>query len=293
MKKTIVLAAVVTLLFSCGKSAPTPDPTPAAPEKIPIKLSFSPTTKVTDLAYESGDVVGLYVVNDGSTLNPSGNHADNLAFSFDGSTWKSAAELYWKDQNTGASFYSYYPRVNTVSDISAIPFSVNFDQSTLQAYQASELLWGSRSNVAPTSEVVDITSTHRMSKLLIYVVPGNGYSEESFGEEKVEIVLNSLKASASLNLQTGEVTASGNPADIRPYMDNDHYTALVPPQSLSDQTLISLKVGDYSFSHKETITLKSNTQHKVTLTVNKVSEGINIGIGSWETDNTDYGGTVN
>ena len=43
---------------------------------------------MTDLAYESGDVVGLYVVNDGSTLKPSGNHADNLAFSFDGSAWK-------------------------------------------------------------------------------------------------------------------------------------------------------------------------------------------------------------
>ena len=132
-----------------------------------------------------------------------------------------------------------------------------------------------------------------MSNLLVYINPGNGYTAESLREEGIELTINNLTPSATLNLETGEVTATGSPADITPYQEGDHFRALVPPQSIADQTLVSLRVGDYTFSAKETITLKSNTQHKVTLTVNKVSEGINIGIGAWESDETDYGGIVN
>lgn len=291
MKRTLLLvtAALSIGVLSCKK---TPAPTPEPAKPLPINISI-PLTRVTDSAYESGDVVGLFVVNGGSTLSASGNHVDNEAFTFDGSTWKAGNDLYWKDGSTPASFYCYYPRIGNVSDISAIPFSVSTDQSAPSGYRASELLWGSRQNVAPTSDVVEITSTHRMSNLLVYITPGNGYSAETLALQDIEITLNNLKVNATLNAANGEVTATGTPADITPYLEADHFRALVPPQSLQDQTLISLKVGDYSFSLKETITLKSNTRHTVTLTVNKVSEGINIGIGDWETDDQDYGGTVN
>ena len=44
---------------------------------------------------------------------------------------------------------------------------------------------------------------------------------------------------------------------------------------------------------KQTITFAPNKQHTCTVTVNKTSEGINIGISDWETDGNDYGGTIN
>lgn len=298
MKKTLILiaAAAGILAASCDKTQnpqpvvpPQPEP---QPEALPIRISL-PITKVTDSAYESGDVVGLYVVNSGSTLAPSGNHADNVAFSYDGSSWVTGSSLYWKDATTSAHFYCYYPRVGNIADVSAIPFSVNTNQSTPAGYKSSELLWGTRQNVAPTSNVVEITTTHRMSNLLIYIAPGNGYTAESLAEQNIEVTLNNLKVGSTLNAATGEVTATGSPANITPYKEGDHFRALVPPQTLDNQTLVSLKVGDYSFSLKETITLKSNTQHKVTITVNKMSEGISIGIGDWDTDSEDYGGTVN
>lgn len=299
MKRIIPVFLLISLAMACGKNQdvkPTPqdeaNPTPTDETRIPINISF-PITKVTDVAYESGDIVGLYVVNEGTALASSGNHANNVAYTFDGSAWSATTELYWKDQSTKASFYCYYPRLGSVTDVSAIPCAVNANQSTPAGYKSSELLWGSRENVAPTSDVVNITTTHRMSNLLVYIAPGNGYTTESIKQENIEILLNNLKVNATLNAATGEVTATGNPADITPYQDGDRFRALVPPQTLDNQTLVSLKVGDYSFSLKQTITLKSNTQHKVTITVNKVSEGINIGIGDWETDEVDYGGTVN
>lgn len=297
MRNHFLTFTALVLALACNSPQPDPEPQPVPPdpvaEMIPISISLTPFTKVTDAAYESGDVVGLYVVNNGSSLAPTGNHADNVAFTYDGGQWKSSTELYWKDSKTSASFYCYYPRTGSVTDISALPFSVNTDQSTLNGYKASELLWGSKTNVSPTSNTVDISTNHRMSNLLVYILPGDGYTAESLAQEEIKITLNNLKVKASLNLANGTVTASGNVADITPYKEADHYRALVPPQSIQNLTLISLEVGGYSFSFKQSITLKSNTQHTVKLTVNKVSEGVNIGIGDWEVDENDYGGTVN
>ncbi|MBQ9410375.1 MAG: fimbrillin family protein [Bacteroidales bacterium] len=294
-KSLFATATAVMLVAACGKtpSSPTPSGQEQAPEKIPINISISPVSKATDTAYESGDKVGLYVVNSGSALSNTGNHADNVAFTFTGSAWNGAADLYWKDQSTAASFFCYYPYVASISNVKEIPFAVKTDQSTLENYKASELLWGQKSNVTPTSDVVEITTTHRMSNILVYVLPGNGYTAETIWQEGVQVTINNLKVNAVLDAENGTATASGTPADIVPYLEADHFRALVPPQAIDNQTLISLKVGSYSFSIKETIAFKSNTQHKVSLTVNKISEGINIGIGDWETDDTDYGGTVN
>lgn len=291
-KPAFWVPALLLVALGCGKTPeePTPDPQPV---KIPLRIAVSPATRVTDTAFEPGDAIGLYVVSGSRPLAAAGNHADNAAFSYDGSRWTSAAELYWPDQVTPAGFYVYYPRAASVADIHALPFSARPDQSTLAAYKSSELLWGSRRDVKPTDRAVEITATHRMSNLLVYVVPGQGYTADSMREEGLRVQVNNLKVNASLNVETGEVTAVGSAVDITPYAEGDHFRALVPPQSLQDQTLVTIWVGNASFPLKETISLKSNTQHKVTVTVHKVGEGIDIGIGPWETDENDYGGTVN
>jgi hypothetical protein len=40
------------------------------------------------------------------------------------------------------------------------------------------------------------------------------------------------------------------------------------------------------------MTFKANKQHKFTVTLNKVNNGVNVGIGGWETDEEDYGGSA-
>ena len=37
----------------------------------------------------------------------------------------------------------------------------------------------------------------------------------------------------------------------------------------------------------------SNTRKKCTITIDKLNEGINVSIGGWIDDGTDYGGTLN
>ena len=51
-------------------------------------------------------------------LQASGNHLDNASFSYDGSSWQSVREYYWKDSVTPADFYCYYPYLASAGDVS-------------------------------------------------------------------------------------------------------------------------------------------------------------------------------
>ena len=297
--RSVTLLAI--LACGCAKSqdpapAPTPDPKPPVVEKIPIKISSS-ITKATETAYESGDRIGLFVVNRNNgvkqELKTSGNHVNNAVFSFDGSRWNSDNELYWQDQATHADFYCYYPYASTVSDVHKLPVEVRTDQSAEGGYAASEVLWGKTEDVAPTGNPVSILTRHAFSNLIIILQPGDGYTEESLAADVQSILINNTHPHGTLDLETGTTTVTGSTGDIIPRKENGQYRAMVLPQSLNDQTLVSLQLNGYSFSLKQTITFEANKQHRCTLKVNKTSEGINVGIGAWDVDDNDYGGTLN
>lgn len=299
MKKILfVIAAAALLSCGCKKHEPEQEPTPPpAPQvRIPITLSTDIWTKATDSGYENGDKVGIYTVNQvngvSGTLVNSGNHLDNTKFSYNGSAWNPDSPVYWKDETTPADFYCYYPYVQTVSDVTALPFSVKADQSTLNDYKTSELLWGKTENAKPSKDPVNITTKHAMSNLLIYVKPGSGYTEETLAAESVSVKITGVKTSAKLNLSTGKVTADGAAEDMVPYKENDYWRALVVPQDIVGTELIKVTVGEREYSLVQTVTFQSNKQHKCTMTVNRIGEGVNIGIGGWETDDTDFGETL-
>lgn len=182
--------------------------------------------------------------------------------------------------------------MQTVSDVTALPFSVKADQSTLNDYKASELLWGKTENAKPSKDPVNITTKHAMSNLLIYVKPGSGYTEETLAAESVSVKITGVKTSAKLNLSTGKVTADGAAEDMVPYKENGYWRALVVPQDIVGTELIKVTVGEREYSLVQTVTFQSNRQHKCTMTVNRIGEGVNIGIGGWETDDTDFGETL-
>ena len=257
MKASHLLLAFLLLPVAGCREKPLPDP-PVIPdppaEQVPIRISTVIETRATDTAFESGDAVGVYIVNrDGSALSDSGNHADNVSFTFD----------------------------------------VSADQSTESGYRSCDILWGRTMDVTPTSEPVSIRMRHAMSNLLVFLEPGNGYDAASLRADLKSVVVKGVLTQGTLDLSDGNVTASGEPSDIIPLDEGDHYRALIVPQTVQDAELVRIEVGGFSFPLRTRIVFQPNRQHKCTLKVNKTSEGIHIGIDSWETDGNDYGGTVN
>ena len=143
---TIFCGIVGLILAGCSKEpgnnsiTPTPpEPTPGPAQKMEIRINPSLSqTKATDYGFETGDCIGLYVVNyngnNPGNLQNSGNHVDNMRHTYSGN-WVPDNKIYWEDEKTHADIYMYYPYTK-VSSVSAMPFSVKADQSNEANYKA-------------------------------------------------------------------------------------------------------------------------------------------------------------
>lgn len=272
-------------------------------EELPVPISISTTlTKVSGDRFETGDAIGLFVVNGtasdngewtSGTLAASGNHIDNGKYVFSG-TWETDGEYYWKDSETQAEFYCYYPYKEDIgNNHEAVSFAVPADQSTAEAFKSAEILWGRTGMTAPTEKRVNITATHRTGQIVIEIVPGKGFTQETLAESLGGVTVNGLKCNASLNLKDGSLKASGEASDIKPYKDGDVWKALVVPQSVDNEALVTIIVDGQPRVLVQTVDFTPNSIKKCTITVNKINEGINVGIGGWEDDSNDYGGILN
>ena len=269
---------------------------PMEPEtpKVRIALNCGIASRATETNFESGDKVGLFVVNyNGSsagTLQNTGNHADNVKFTYS-SAWTPERDIYWKDGTTKADFYCYYPYA-TVTDVTAYKFSVAEDQSTETSYKASDFLWGKTGAVSPSSNAVDITLKHVCSCMQIKVAAGKGYTQEELNGVIESVTVHGVCAGASINLATGTVTAEGGEKVIIPWKSGECYKALIVPQSVEEVGLIVILINKKEYTLRKAFTFEANKRYTFTVTVDKTNNGINVGIGSWEEDGVDHGGVA-
>lgn len=284
MKKLFALASMATLMFSCSENF---GETPFE-EKLPINISVDVQTRANDTTFESGDAVGIYVVNyDGTTagtLKAEGNQADNAEFTYNGGGWNSDEPIYWKDKNTSADFYAYYPYSASVN-IDAQPFAVQADQSNEANFWASDFLWGKSTKVAPTSNAVNIETNHVLSRIVLEVKPGSGFTAESWAASAKSVKICDVKTNATINLATGVATATGNNGEIVPLATSSNYKAMMVPQVVADDSkLIVVTVDGTEYVYRTGYTFKANTQHNFSIVVNKNESSVNVAIGEWNID---------
>lgn len=302
MKPYFLIGILSTYLFACCSSDSVNETVPPTPpsEKLPINISTSVSSRATDLAFEVGDKIGLYVVNhnaDGSAaaLQVSGNHVDNMQYTYN-STWTPATQTYWIDNSTHADFYLYYPYTSTITSIDAMPYSVKANQSQLSDYKAGDLMIGKTIDVAPTQLSVKIEAKHVMSQMTINLVAGNGFTDATLAAAKISVKVNRLKTKATANLVTGAITAIGDDTDIIPYkVANNSYNAIVVPQLVGEGNLITINVDGRDFNLPKTSNFtgfEAGKKHNFNVTLSKTSNGVNVNITKWEDDGNDYGGTA-
>uniref|UniRef100_UPI00402971DC fimbrillin family protein n=1 Tax=Prevotella sp. TaxID=59823 RepID=UPI00402971DC len=262
---------------------------------MPISISTN-ITRATETAFESGDKVGLFVVNrntDGSqaALLTTGNYVDNMLYTYT-NVWTPATEIYWKDNKTHADFYLYYPYRKQVESVTAMPFSTKANQSAEADYKAGDLLVGSTLNAAPSTEAVRIEAKHIMSRVDIRLKPGAGFTESSLAAANVKVSLNNIKTSATVDLATATATATGQASAITPYNDGSAYHAIIVPQQVAQCNLITVNVNGRDFNLPKAFTFQSGKRHTFTVTLDKTSSGVNVTIGAWENDGNDNGGSA-
>lgn len=284
MKKIFILSAMAALVMSgCTKSD---DEITPASNQMQFAAEY-PTTRATVSAFEAGDAMGVYVSQyDGEVAAPlqvSGNYANNVKSTFDGSKWVNSPAIYWADGKFDV--FAYYPYDNPAS-VDEYKFSVALDQSTaetadaLSGYEASDFLWAKATGISKM-DAVPLTFKHRMSKVVINLIKGEDY-EGDIPAEAVVRIHNTVPA-AVIDLATGVVTKNGyeSAKSITTKKVSDGvYTAIVVPQRLENKLpLIEVLSHGVSYLVESKFVFRGGTQHTINLTLNNNPDKVKIEIG--------------
>lgn len=315
MKKMFSIFACLPLLFvGCVRETLRQDSLGETIIRLSGNVPQSYQTKADAAGFADGDRIGVYVVDyngdEPGELRKGGNRADNVWFEFNAGSgsWTSAYDIYWKDSHTHADIYGYYP-FTSVADVSALPFEVRRNQAEetiegmLSGYEASDFLWGKTADVAPTSDVVQISFSHRLSMVRVVLKEGSGFASGEWDEAGKSVLVTGICRAADIDLVTGTAYVKGNPdgSGIIPYGHDGEWRAVVIPQTVSAGTpLVSITVDGtpYKFSRDEDFTFVSSRQHNFTITVNKKPDGdfefipSEGGISAWNSDTEPHGGTA-
>ena len=122
---------------------------------------------------------------------------------------------------------------------------------------------------------------------------GNGFTAETLAAATKSVTIKNIKTAATINLATGVATATGDVTTVTPWNVGEYYRAMIVPQTVADGTdLITVNVDGVDYTLASGATFVANKQHKFTVTVNKSAGGVDIGIGGWDTDDNEYGGSA-
>lgn len=290
-----------------------------------LELRLAPGfSKVAGDEFEAGDRIGVFmsysVSGDGADDNygddADGNSGDDTDENLNGDNsqgtivyidnqvftalntgagvleWKSGDKLWWKDDSTPADFRCYYPYSEEATGKQMLNCGVSADQRTHKAFSESDILWGESLGVEPTAECVELMTAHRTGQVVVELVPGKGYDKTSLAGAVESLVLKGAVCGAVLNLASGELVAEGEVQDVQPCAEGLVFRALLPPQSIPEFE-VSIVLAGLERSRKTALEIMSNKRFKCTITVDKVTEGVNVGIGGWEDYGEDFGGVLN
>ncbi|MBO6173273.1 MAG: fimbrillin family protein [Bacteroidales bacterium] len=274
MKRINIILCSVLAICSCQKQEINLDP-----GVMDIQFIHpSAETRATETVFESGDKIGLYVVEAPAPLQVSGNYVNNLQATYNGSQWTGETGLRWPSTESICDIYAYYPFME-VSKIDASPFSVLEDQSS--GFGACDFLWGKAASVAYTTEAIPVQFNHKLSKITLKLVKGADYVGDL--PSTAVFYVHSTVTDATVDLTTGSVTKDpfGTAKTITCHkVSDDTYEAVIVPQRLASRTpLFEMVANGVSYLVEGSFNFKPGINYTFNVTLNTSTESIRIEIG--------------
>ena len=293
MKKIFSILTIATLLMvSCENND---NITIIEDDVMQFEVFHPSATRATETAFENGDKIGLYATEySGDVASPlqiSGNWANNVATTYNGSAWTPAKKIFWSENKMDV--YGYYPYM-TPTSIDEHLWSVQLDQSTpetedtLSGYEASDFLWGKATGVSQTDGNVQLQFKHRCSKLVVKLVKGPDYSGVLPTES--ELYIHSTVPTATIDFVNGAVTKHiyGEMETIKARrVDEGTFEAIIIPQRMETRRpFLEYIANGVSYLYESTFIFKAGKQHTFELTINSNPDQIEVEVGgdieNWE-----------
>lgn len=292
MKRNIITCAFFAFMIMAGVSACSneEDARPAPVDARHTPMTFTVThpaqrTRVTDVDFENGDKVGLFVAATDAPLEIGGNLVNNELLTCNGGAWTAGRTLYWDEGTFNA--YAYYPYMNNVSSIGDLPFSVSTDQSAavgydgLDGYEASDFLYAKTEGVSASNSPVNLTFRHIMSKVTIRLIKGEDFEGDM--PTDAEVYVHNTVPEATVDLNAGVATryVRGTRATIKAKQNSDFmFTAIVVPQRVENRMpLIEVVMKGVSYVFESTFQFKPGVEHLVNMVISDNPDQVKIEIG--------------
>lgn len=233
MKKQII--ALTALIMATTTACQKENQGGGTSDEFRITASLNNYTKATDTDFAEGDVIGVFVTENGGELKTSGNYdskGDNLEYSYQAGSWEKSGEpLKWKDFSA-VSAYGYSPKAETVSSITAYPFTVPADQSDDVKYGSADFLWAKKESVTYGNNIA-LSFAHKMSNVVINITMDPGITAVK------SVTITNVLNECTVNLQTGVVAdaTAGTPTMVLKKGAGQTYKAILAPQTISNKDL--------------------------------------------------------
>lgn len=284
MKRYIGLAALALLVMGCEKE----DNYQVGEGAMRIEVLHPSATRATETAFESGDVIGLYATEYAGEvavpLQISGNWANNVATTYNGSAWTPAKKIFWSENKMDV--YGYYPYI-TPSSIDEHLWSVQLDQSTpetadaLSGYEASDFLWAKAESASKDDGSVRLQFKHICSKLVIKLVKGEIFEGEFL--DNTVVYLHSTVPTATIDFEKGIVSKDiyGEATPIKAKrVSSDTFEVILIPQSIQSRLpFVEIEMNGIAYMTYDLFSYLPGVQYNVSITLNSSPEQIEVEIG--------------
>lgn len=185
-----------------------------ADDRTPITLTSNVATRAAsqdlqNTQIENGVKVGVFVTQDGAPDSDINNHL----LTADGNGGFTGSTMYFPESATSVNIYAYAPYNSDWNDKLNVDniFTVPTDQSKDADYCEADLMIADKISTAPTSQTINLTFKHKLSKLNLDF----DLQDSKIDLEGATISILNVLPQVSVNVSTGEVgKASGDPTTI-------------------------------------------------------------------------------
>lgn len=272
--------------------------------ELVLRAEMGDYTRATDVAFEEGDRVGLYLLLSmehlESDYNTKRNYIENGLFVADSAGNLATGDLdgdgvvtdndkyYWYTADYTSTLAAYYPYQAEWSDVVdhwqyEVEFTVNADQSTHALYTASDLM-SALATAAPSEEAVALPFTHKLSKVAVTI-------NNQLGEEIVDLYLAGVLGSVKFNLETQaapEAQGTAGTIKMAPVSTRSEaqWVAIVAPQTAKPQLIVTTATKQYTFELTGAVEFVSGKQLNaaITLSSESVATDFTTTVTEWTSD---------
>ncbi|MDD3038683.1 fimbrillin family protein [Bacteroides sp.] len=242
----------------------------------------------------------------------------------------SQGSMLWNNNQNSVYLTAYYPYLSdittSVTDMTKVPFAVKTNQSKTETnakrsnYQLSDLLWAHSANATKNTETgqagapVKLIFNHVLSKATIHVTFNDEFKDASGNivvpTHSISITGTNVNSLIDFTKKTagndGKPETTGTdiaivnetttdiqpitPASLASTGDTRDYQAIVVPQTITNNTLISLNVNGKVYNYApSSFTFKSGFHHIFNITVGSynITVSTETAINDWTPDNNE------